>query len=253
MSYLFGSNIHSGRHANLGGQLTPDSATKVLMNFTGTDQSTTFTDTALGGVGNPHSFSVANSAQIDTDITDPFGGNSGVMQVSRASNDYIYTASGSNDFELTDQDFVVEAFVYVTNTGPINDYFFAATSNDSAGAGWRMGILYNGSQVLGFERSSSAGGFFVDTVDFTFDQWVHVACSRDGSTFNLYKAGTRVAQDTNANAIAAGNELYIGNSYTNPGFAWNGYISNLRVTIGSNRGYTGASITVPTDHFTPYV
>ena len=65
----------------------------------------------------------------------------------------------------------------------------------------------------------------------------------------MYVDGTRVSTTTSSSTIAniagginiARDEFY--------GRAYVGYIDDLRITIGSSRGYNGATITTPTAAF----
>lgn len=224
---------------------TPDPDTVVLLSMTGTNGSTSFPDTALGGVTVPHVMTAINSAQITTSLNDPFGNNVGVGQFVRASNDRLETPV-SADFHPT-ADMAIEMFINHDATVGGQDYFF------SVGSDWAFGLLWNGSiHVLQF-AVAALGIDLRDTVDYsTAGSWTHIAASRVGNVWNLYNAGTRVATTTQAGSLSSVGTNYVGNKGTNPGFASNTKMSNYRIST-ANRGYTGASLTVPTAAFTPYL
>jgi hypothetical protein len=90
-------------------------------------------------------------------------------------------------------------------------------------------------------------------LDYSFsslspNQWYHMAWVRSGNDYHLYVDGTRVATTTNANSPSSIGSYTIGGTSTgSDGF--NGFIDDFRVTIGTDRGYTGSTITVPTAAF----
>jgi hypothetical protein len=84
------------------------------------------------------------------------------------------------------------------------------------------------------------------TTAVPLNTWTHVAVTRSGSTVSLYVNGTRQTTATYTGSISGitGTPYYeIGHRISELKFQ--GYISNVRVVIGS-AVYTGASYTVPT-------
>lgn len=78
----------------------------------------------------------------------------------------------------------------------------------------------------------------------------HIACVRNGSDFYIYVDGTKRATATKANVtnVNSANPLRFGSmgatQYYNKGVASN--IDMMRFTKGTNRNWTGSTITVPT-------
>jgi Concanavalin A-like lectin/glucanases superfamily/Fibronectin type III domain len=78
--------------------------------------------------------------------------------------------------------------------------------------------------------------------------WYHVALSRTSGVWKFYVNGADVTDGQFTNTTTFGGEMRIGaaeNGAANP----NAYIDDFRVTVGSNRGYTGNTIAVPTSPF----
>jgi hypothetical protein len=77
--------------------------------------------------------------------------------------------------------------------------------------------------------------------------WNHYAVVRDGSTFALYKNGSRLTTATLSTTLGITGTAYVGaGALTDNSF--NGYIDDLRVTKGLAR-YTGTTYTTPTAPF----
>ena len=77
--------------------------------------------------------------------------------------------------------------------------------------------------------------------------WNHYAVVRDGSTFALYKNGSRLTTATLTPTLGITGTAYVGAGALNDN-SFNGYIDDLRVTKGLAR-YTGTTYTTPTAPF----
>jgi len=88
------------------------------------------------------------------------------------------------------------------------------------------------------------------TGSFTWaaDTWYHFALSRSGSAINMYVNGNNVTDGSPTNATSFSGELRLGGDGT---FTYdsNIFLDDVRLTVGSSRGYTGATITVPAAAF----
>jgi len=112
---------------------------------------------------------------------------------------------------------------------------------------------YNGG--FSVELSASRGFCFISDnairVQSNFNPndstWNHYAVVRDGSTFALYKNGSRLTTATLSTTLGITGTAYVGaGALTDNSF--NGYIDDLRVTKGLAR-YTGTTYTTPTAPF----
>lgn len=151
----------------------------------------------------------------------------------------------------TNGDFVIECWVYLqqrlyspadpfhksiirdTSTSFSCDISFPSTGPNSPLA--RLRMIRGGNQT------------FSSNFSWNLNAWYHVAFSWTASTgaVNMYWHGNRVANATNSSVNASGLWYRIlgGDMGANDGAK--GSLQDYRVTIGSNRGYTGATITVP--------
>lgn len=171
---------------------------------------------------------------------------------------YITFANGS-DLDLGSQDFVIEFWMYASAQKfcPIVQHV-----NNTAGAGW---VIWNydttdintvtrkiGINIAGKVSIFSSGDAYSDNT------WTHIAAVRSGSTLSLYSNGSRVATNSITGSITrpTSNTPKIGwlsaSDWSSgiDAYYYNGHIDDLRITVGSDRGYQGASFTPPAAAFT---
>lgn len=151
-------------------------------------------------------------------------------------------------FAIGTQQYVVESYFYPTenwNLPPFwhsfvrqregtNDDWYADIGNSGGGANVRMRFIINGSQ------------FFTATFTATLNTWAHVAWVRSsaGALYGYYNGTRRSAGTSTASITSTGLVRIIGgNSAVNDGEA--GAHQDLRITIGTDRGYNTATITPP--------
>jgi hypothetical protein len=153
-------------------------------------------------------------------------------------------------FAIGTQQWVSEGYFYFTeswNQPPfwhsfvrqregVNDDWYCDIGSAGVGAGTtvRMRFIMNGSQ------------FFTSTFTVTLNTWVHVAWVRaSGGALYGYHNGTRRSAGTSTANITSTGLVRIlgGNSAANDGEA--AAHQDLRITIGTDRGYNTATITPP--------
>lgn len=120
-------------------------------------------------------------------------------------------------------DFTIEFWTYLNSTTN-NASFYRGNNNG-------VDIFMNGSGKLAVGQAQIST-LITDSVTMTTASWVHVAVVRSSGTTTLYKNGTSVGSAGDANNYVTDAANYIG---SNPGgpYRINGYISNLRVVIGT--------------------
>jgi hypothetical protein len=139
-----------------------------------------------------------------------------------------------NIFNLTNHDFTIEFWLYRINTGVRHELF---TKRDSSNYAQAYIYIQNGINVRAL--SSVGGGWQIDmssTTSILANTWYHIAYERYGSIFSLYINGIKEAsvERSNSNLLVGSNPIYIsGNQYD--GFYLNGYINDVRMTIGIAR------------------
>jgi hypothetical protein len=149
------------------------------------------------------------------------------------TSDYFNIPTTAGGFNM-DADFAIEWWQYVTGTpaniiGNSQIGYFRINWNS---AGTTLTIGTNSSCVF-------------TGITLTSNQWQHIAVARSGMTNRLYINGTLINTQTDGTIHAihpTATRLGL-DSFNN---ATVGYIDDFRWTCGTNRGYTGSTITVPT-------
>jgi hypothetical protein len=159
-----------------------------------------------------------------------------------SNSSYFSISSDANAFYMSDN-FTIEWWQYLTSygsstvggviSGPTLGSYFRLAWNVSASNSLTLGV---GSTVV-FTGATP-----------TTNQWQHIAISRTDSTNRLYIDGTlvntqtdRTAHPTDPAGVRIGFQAFV--------IGIVGYVDDFRWTCGSNRGYTGSTITVPTAAF----
>jgi hypothetical protein len=141
-------------------------------------------------------------------------------------------------------DFVIECWLYFNSiSGEYTGVYDARPSSN----GPYPTLLLNGSSIAWFTGID----FRITGDSLSTGQWHYVAVARASGSTRLYLNGTQVgstyADSTNYTSSSA---PFIGRLFD--GFGLNGFIDEFRITVGNSRGYTGATIPVPTSAFPDY-
>uniref|UniRef100_A0A6M3J791 Putative lectin/glucanase superfamily protein n=1 Tax=viral metagenome TaxID=1070528 RepID=A0A6M3J791_9ZZZZ len=212
-----------------------DTEAVLLLHCDGADTSTTFTDESIGGDhGNA---TVVNDAQVDT-AQKVFG--TGSLYVD--GTDYIYYATdtdwnlgpagGSNDWVV---DFRVRFDTSVTNGGLVSTY-------DGAGNGWYIMFYSNSIQLW-------SGSNLVFAWTPSADTWYHVAVVHSSTSTYCFVNGTAIG--STLGDIAMDNDskaLQIGRRDSVDGIYHLGWIDEIRISKGTDRGWT-SNFTPPTEAY----
>jgi hypothetical protein len=123
----------------------------------------------------------------------------------------------------------------------------------SGDLGWLLALRGSASAYTELELFTGVTGLSFPR-SFNLNQWYHIAVSRSSNTIRAYVNGEQIGSSiansdgftpTNSRAISIGRNA-LEATYK---FNLNGFLDDLRITKGSARGYTGATITVPTAAF----
>ena len=144
------------------------------------------------------------------------------------------TASTSNNFAIgSSEDFIIEAWIYPTNTSQGNFHLFGITS-----------ATYNGGIYLDYHSSDFrigdyGGGWDVRTtssVPLIHNTWQHICASRTGNLIKIFFNGESLALssqgEAHTNSYDAG-AIAIGGS--GAGADFQGFISDIRFEKGTSR------------------
>ena len=141
---------------------------------------------------------------------------SGVASSSYALSTSIPSVSGT---------YVVEGWFYANDNR--SNYNWTLSSADSGG---RWLFSFNTTTTISFGSENNVG---IGT------GWAHVAVVCDSGTRRLYVNGLYKGQWTSSNTGFS--TLHVGQFNAGDTRDFDGHIQDLRVTIGSNRGYTGTN------------
>jgi hypothetical protein len=182
-----------------------------------------------------------------------WGGSSALL--GGGSSNYL-SVGNSSAFAFGADDFVIEFWLWFTQTGTqfqlfslagnqsggLTPLFLEKTSGGTIAMSWSS----NGSNWV-----TAGDGFAGGSTTLATSTWHHVALSRSSGTFRIYINGDLDFTDAASNAAmqTGGDNPSIGVWPKYPGSGGPFHIDDFRITKGSNRGYTGATITVPTEAF----
>jgi YD repeat-containing protein len=179
--------IHSGAAS-----ANTDPYTKSLLHMDGADGSTTFTDSADGGI---HTWTKYGNAQIDTAIA-KFGS----ALLLDGNGDWIETPA-SNDFDFGSGEFTIDFWL-----NPVNPpsqlgghmYIFFYGSDVSAGNWqWMIEINHNAGSDEHLLRAYVYDGAIrtiTSNVPVSFGTWEHYALVREGNNLYMYRSGVKQTQ-----------------------------------------------------------
>jgi hypothetical protein len=181
----------------------------------------------------------ASGASIST-ATKKYG--SGSFAIS-GSGQYIAVA-GSSALNMSG-DFCIE---WWQNLASATAQGWLIGGNANSSGYFMMGVNLTGAGQLWIGEANVGWPVQFNGISLTSNQWQHIAISRTGSTNRLYIDGTRVGTVTDSNSwVVNPNSIWIGSQAA--GTSINGFIDELRWTVGNNRSYTGDTLQVPSAAF----
>jgi len=136
--------------------------------------------------------------------------------------------------------FTIELWAFHTNSGVYCGYYWGGTSG--------LVIRRTSSNTLELSHDGIAS-IVTSSSTIPVGQWVHIAASRSGSSVQIFINGTSVGSSTYSTSINGSTGPTIGSITTAAGYYMAGYISNLRLLIGTAL-YT-SSFTPPTAPLAP--
>jgi hypothetical protein len=206
--------------------VTAISGTSLLLNMT----NGTIIDNAM-----QNNFETVGSAQISTAIK-KYG--TGSLYFNGSS--YL-TAADSPNFELSNSDWTMEAWIYPTSTG--NYPVIAAQYNGGADNSFFFSLGDNSRSLDIYLYTASTNPSIIATNAITLNTWQHVAAVRSSNVVTLYANGISVGSMAFSGLSKSSSQpLTVGNA-TNI-YPFFGYIDDFRFTKGFAR-YT-ANFTPPT-------
>lgn len=216
----------------------------LLLHMDGSNGSTTFTDSS----GSPKA-ATAGGATITT-AQSKFGGASGNFSVSSADQYISFNHDDGFSFSSGDS-FCIELWYYPT---AFTTYNYLASKGDYGGGSvreWAVGVTSSG--VIFYHYPGSVDNVYSASATVSLNTWTHLVWACNGSTVRIYKDGQFIGSTSfsTPSGVGQNKKLWIGKflQYTGISHYAPGYIDDLRITKGSDRGYTGSTITVQTAAF----
>jgi hypothetical protein len=240
------NGVGAGEYSSATSSVTPGNSdpnfanVSLLLHFDGTS--------VVDSSSNAQAVTVNGDAALSS-AQSRFGGKSLNMPTAAFTSGVSVPSSSLYQFGL--DDFVVECWLYRPATQE-NAMIWSVGGNFS---GPELTLYFGGqsSSTIGLTYPGNGTIFAA----FPSETWTHVAVARSSGMLRMYVNGSKVGE-TNLAAIGSwggGNfssarPFYVGSS-GDIGWATSmlGFIDELRVTKGFDRGYSGETITVPTATF----
>ena len=209
----------------------------LLLRGDGTNGSTTITDSSSVA----KSIAVFGNAQIST-AQSKFGGSSIAFD---GTGDYLQNTDGG--WASGTLDFTVEGWVYANSLADYGGIFSTMRANPT-GFGHTISLdKTTGNIIFAVSDGATYSAYSVSSSPVTTGAWHHIAGVRNGNTFTTFLDGTSVGSFTSTGSMINTNAV-VGETYNDSNVnSLNGYIDDLRVTIGVAR-YT-SNFSVPTAAF----
>ena len=201
------------------------------------DNNETFTDSSTNG------FTVTETGSVVQGSFSPYGDN-----WSNNFNSSDERLDFTPSFSLGSNDFTIEMWVNpsAASAGSLESFFWL----ESGGSDFLV-FRINNSNNEGLEFRVYNGNnkvFLTQGSDYLENgEWVHVAATKSGSTYNFFVNGTSLGTATYATALTSYSNGHIG-AWTSVSQDYAGYISNVRVINGTAL-YT-SNFTPPTSYLT---
>jgi hypothetical protein len=220
-----------------------DSYTKVLLQFDGSDASTTITDVAFGAT--PATWTAAGNAQLDTSIV-KFGTAALLLD---GTGDEI-TASDSANFDYGSGDWTVDFWFNRAGGDGANRFIFGQGDSGIANGLSVFANLTTGNVMRGVVTADGSTQVTVTgTTTYTATGWHHCAFVRTGNTLKLFLDGVQEGGDVAFSSTVhnSTNTMAIGGTGAATTLLWNGSLDEFRISIGIARWTTG--FTPPTEAY----
>lgn len=204
---------------------------KLLIHPVGSGGSSSFTDQSLANK------TITPTICTINDTVYPFGNRS--VAFPNDSTNRLTVTDGVGDFVFTGP-WTVEAMMYHT-TAPGSDAVLCATADG------RFRIVNDDARWV--VQTNGSNNAFVINSSIPIGSWYHLAFSSDGTTVRFWKGGIYGGGGTYTNPTSITNSNLIIGRHDSGIYYHDGYMANIRVTMGIAR-YTGTgNITPPTNPY----
>ena len=166
-----------------------------------------------------------------------------------ASTSYIQWANTSHYDIGSSDDFTLEFFMR-PSTAEMAQYSYIV-GNYVSTSGPHMAVQRSGNDFYFYYGNGAAYTFTHTAGDIVANQWHHIVINRVSGTVRFFIDGTQKGATQTSSTVALDNNSFrVGLAQQNGSNAFDGYLSNVRLVIGSAVYSDGTSITVPTSTLT---
>jgi hypothetical protein len=212
----------------------PDAETKLLLHM----DDVGLTDSSIYG----HTVTI-NGDVYRTDAQNPFGtGYSAYFDGTTA--DYLSIGTSSDFNVAQNEDFVLECWVRHDGIDSVYDTF-VAIGGDSDG----VAMIHLEGKLYCY--LAGVGGYGNDGTVMTNNTWYWLVFARSSNNLRCYVNGTQVGSTVSRNAAATPGAVGIGKGNPNPSgpSPFKGWMAEVRYSVGTDRGFNGSTIPVPTEPY----
>jgi hypothetical protein len=225
------------------GGLVDSTSVVLLLNFNGSNNSTTFTDASK------NNFTITRfGTPVISTTQSKFGGASGFFN----SQGNVITAPSNTDFDMGSGNFTMECWIYTTSA--TRQVLFARGNNAGQTDSAAFSLQINTQNKIQFNfidnnvpaNLTSA----ISSASITINTWTHLAVVRNLNTITIYINGTADGTlDVTGKTMNISTQAVRIGDYTTAGdLEFLGYIDDFRITKGKAL-YT-ANFTAPTSELT---
>ena len=125
-------------------------------------------------------------------------------------------------------DFTIDAWVYLLSAPSVNGWIYGNRSGSAT-----SGYLFISNSLIPVYGADTGGIDLTSSTAVKLATWNHIAVSRSGSTIRMFLNGILVASATNTNNYSYAGTQPVGYASSGSAYTLNGYISDLRVVLGT--------------------
>lgn len=153
-------------------------------------------------------------------------------------------SSRHQDYNVSNNDFTIEFWVYPTATGV--KYFCGTAPSDANTSNTSFNIYKDANEYVNFLSDGSV--IATTSTALAQDTWTHVAVVRQSGTIRIYQGGVQrqTATDSLCNDVHADGQLAIGQNGLSTTNSFTGSISNFHFINGTCKYPDGTTYTPPT-------
>jgi len=206
--------------------------TRLLLNFTGTNNSTVFTDSSSSN----HTVTPYGNAKISTTQSKPSGGSSGYFD---GTGDYL-DIPYNTVFNLSSGPWTLEAWFYATSLPSdmtVSSVGIISKDRNGSSFDYNINVAQNGI-LFGCNNLADSSSLLFCYTTISTNIWHHVAIVSDGLECRVYLNGILINSKTFSGSFimtnATNSNISIGcnSSINNPNAFFTGYIDDVRIIRG---------------------